>query len=517
MLKYNEIMNYCSNYIIKNGNVIEKNTGNIIKDEDIILKVKTSVLVFKEAKESYQTAMQQFGKTSLSQEDYLKKSIERFGLNNEVNNYGSNKLVNAILNSNGHYEENISGKDLANSKFSMIVPPKQEYGLALLKLKFREKGLDIEDLRISQDLTELQHNGSSKVIIDFKIKRYEKQVNNSKSSMFQHPRANELNELEKQKQIAKQNNDEVTYNHAQANIERIIQQNRLEVSPTQWDSMNIDEQIAFVKTKIIESKVLRDQDEFNYWNSNLRSLEFKKNENGNIHEYHNPVYNTPKANEISITPEETIHSETIQEEKTYKQYYDEMIKAIKIYNPNQNYSEEEKKKIIGEIFYNEGYMVDRLSNENDIKDIMSLSINDLSNNDLENRLSNIIITDIQDKYNDLYQKREKSKEEVKESIVQEKSTPDLDLSGFINQLKNELNKISNSYRMMLSDGYIDDVELATLIVMINKVIDNSYSLKSMATTQNEKRTIAIIIDTLEEEKKKMTKIQNGIEEIGRSM
>ena len=149
-----------------------------VNDEDIRLRVKSSLLIFREAHDTYKNDMRQFGKTNKSQEDYITKTMEKFGTNAEVNTYGINKLVNAILASNGHYEEMISGSELQNSKFSMLIPPKQDYGLAYLRLKFREKGLDIDNLKVSQDLTELKHNGVSKVIIDFKIRKYEKTVTN---------------------------------------------------------------------------------------------------------------------------------------------------------------------------------------------------------------------------------------------------------------------------------------------------------------------------------------------------
>lgn len=54
MLSYEKIMNYCSNYRVKNGNVFDNNTNQQILDKDIILKVKSSILLFKEAKKSYQ-------------------------------------------------------------------------------------------------------------------------------------------------------------------------------------------------------------------------------------------------------------------------------------------------------------------------------------------------------------------------------------------------------------------------------------------------------------------------------
>ena len=143
MLTYEEIINYCSNYRIENGTVFDKRTNKQVLDEDIILKVKSSVLLFKEAKESYQSDVKQFGNITKSQEDYIKKTMEKFGVNNEENSFGVNKLVNAILSSNGHYEENMSGKDVFNSKFTILVGAKKDYGLASLKLKFRKKGLDI--------------------------------------------------------------------------------------------------------------------------------------------------------------------------------------------------------------------------------------------------------------------------------------------------------------------------------------------------------------------------------------
>lgn len=279
MLSYEEIMNYCSNYKIDNGIVIDKNTNQQVIDEEIVLRVKTSILIFKESKDAYQSDIQQFGKTNKSQEDYIKKTMEKFGVNNESNSYGINKLVNAILNSNGHYEEMMSGNDLKNSKFSILIAPKNEYGMAYLKLKFREKGLDIEDLRISQDLSELQHNGVSKVIINFKIKQCENAKqnvqNNISQSNIQHPRANELNELERQKQLARQNNDEVSYKYIQSSIEKIIRKNRMQISPEKWDSYTIEQKESYIQIKMKEAKILNDKDEFNYWLAILNDLKEK--------------------------------------------------------------------------------------------------------------------------------------------------------------------------------------------------------------------------------------------------
>ena len=713
MLSYEEIMNYCSNYRVENGKVFDKNTNQQILDEDIILKVKSSILLFKESKESYQSDMQQFGKVSKSQEDYIRKTMEKFSVHNEQSSFDINKLVNAILNSNGHYEEFMSGNDLQNSKFSILVSPKNEYGLAFLKLKFREKGLDIEDLKVSQDLSELQHNGVSKLIIDFKVKKYEKVVQSNQENVvqsnIQHPRSQELNELERQKQIAKQNNDEVAYNYAKSSIEKIIRESRLEVSPEQWDSMSIQDQIAFVKIKMNEAKILHDQDDYNYWNSNLNSLNEKvqtsekKTENisdekkssledlkniiGNTEGYVVLIHGTHMTNEevqsmifkeglrttnfnekttldkttkpfdiskytseeikrlfenydhnnknmvviklpleyfnkydftgdldcrktrafmkdkiyidgrykylldpkfivgsyntetmetmlnpsfereltvetkkelrekliklqqdIGLDSEliEQINSDEIVEvnqptyssvptsgsnsndyqemiqkletKKDYNYYFDEMLKATQQYNPNTQMTEEQKKRLIGEIFYNEDYLIESLSNDEELRQIMTRSVNELSNNEMQVKLQNIVLTEIQEKYKQLHpEKKEVEQQQNVQNTTENKNNDGLDLSVLIEQLRMELNQVQNAYRSMMLDGYIDDEELATLLGMVNKVINDGYSLKSLASDPSDLRVISVIINSLEEEQKKMNKMQNGIEEIDRSM
>lgn len=67
--------------------------------------------------------------------------------------------------------------------------------------------------------------------------------NNIESNFFHHPKASELNELEKQKQIAKRNNDIKSYNLYKAKIEEIIKNNRIQVTSQHWNSMTIQEQI----------------------------------------------------------------------------------------------------------------------------------------------------------------------------------------------------------------------------------------------------------------------------------
>ena len=195
-----------------------------------------------------------------------------------------------------------------------------------------------------------------------------------------------------------------------------------------------------------------------------------------------------------------------------------MLKATQQYDPNVQMAEEQKKQLIGEIFYNEGYLIESLTNDEELRQIMTRSVNELSNNEMQIKLQNIILTEIQEKYKQLHpEKQEVEQHQNIQNTTGNKNNEGLDLSVLIEQLRMELNQVQNAYRSMLSDGYIDDEELATLLGMVNKVINDGYSLKSLATEQSDLRVISVIINSLEEEQKKMNKMQNGIEEIGRAM
>ena len=323
--------------------------------------------------------------------------------------------------------------------------------------------------------------------------------------------------MERQKQIAKQNNDEVAYKYAQSSIEKIIRESRMEVSPQQWDSMSIQEQIAFVKIKINEAKILHDQDDYNYWNSNLNSLNEKLVSQSEVKEFHQPTYNSASTSSSNNNDYQEM-IQKLETKKDYNYYFDEMLKATQQYNPNVQITEEQKKQLIGEIFYNEGYLIESLTNDEELRQIMTRSVNELSNNEMQIKLQNIILTEIQEKYKQLHpEKQEVEQHQNIQNTTGNKNNEGLDLSVLIEQLRMELNQVQNAYRSMLSDGYIDDEELATLLGMVNKVINDGYSLKSLATEQSDLRVISVIINSLEEEQKKMNKMQNGIEEIGRAM
>lgn len=248
----------------------------------------------------------------------------------------------------------------------------------------------------------------------------------------------------------------------------------------------------------------------------MNTLNEKLVSQSEVKEFHQPSYNNaPVNNDKKSNRHEEF--EELETKKDYNYYFDEMVKATQKYNPNGQISEDNKKQIIGEIFYNEGHLIESLTSDEEIRQIMTRSVNELSNNEMQIRLQKNNLTELQEKYKKLHPE---VKQENQQTINQEEqmyksNNEKLDLSGLIEQLRKELNQVQSAYRSMLSDGYIDDEELATLLGMVNKVINDGHSLKSLATDPSDLRVISVIINSLEEEQKKMNNMQNGIEEIGK--
>lgn len=452
MLSYEEIISFCENYRIENKIVYDKNTNEHVTDEDIILRVKSSFLIYKEAKKAYKSDISQFGSTRRSKEDYITKTMERFGASGEVNTYGVNKVINAILESGGHYEEMISGSDLQNCKFSILVAPNEDYGLAYLRLKLRERGLDISNLRVSQDLTELQHNGVSKVIIDFEIKR----------------------------------------------LERSASLQSEEATPKEWDSMSRDEQIAHIQARKNEASALQDQDAVTYWNANLSSLQEK-----NKKEQSSSGDDEPPAS----------NSQPVAQEENANDYYNQLLSAIIRRRTSSNLSDEEKKQIIGEIYYNMDYLVKYINTDQEISSLLMRMIEDLSHDEFEEKIQNQIIDGIKEKL-EKRKKSDKSESSIEEqsydssvgissSIVQlknnlavlQKEYKTMLSDGYIDDdeltvLINRMDELSNN-----ADELMRSISSPTEMTLLLGIIDNiSEEKKKMLQMRNKADDIARSLD-----------------------
>ena len=286
MLTAEQVKSNISNYRIENGLVIDKSNNQLIQNEELILEVKSSVMMYKEANNFFNTRLRGAPE---NQDYYINKALKVYGLNGEINHHPQNKTIRNILENDGNIQEEYGGNDLlVSEKYSFLCAPKKDYGMAVVKYIAHQRGIDISNLNVSIDLSSFKKEGTSIVNIKYDKSQYIKnqpeqnkfendiQKDAKVTTSYQHSKAKELNELENQKRMAKQNNDEIAYEFAQNNIEKIIRENQTSITTEQWNSMEVNEQISFVKLKINEAKVLHDKDAFDYWNSNLQILESQK-------------------------------------------------------------------------------------------------------------------------------------------------------------------------------------------------------------------------------------------------
>ena len=85
----------------------------------------------------------------------------------------------------------------------------------------------------------------------------------------------------------------------------------------------------------------------------------------------------------------------------------------------------------------------------------------------------------------------------------------------INQLKEKNNKISLEYKLMISDGYIDDKELSTLISKLKDLLDNALNIKTMVNDKKQEIMLDSIIEIINEESIKITNTQKTNHSIGK--
>ncbi len=273
-----DILNDVNNFIIRDGKVYSRETGQAETDEDTILRAKTSRFLFNEAR-ALRDSDANAGGNRFSDRGpafYINKAMDRFAIKDEENSYGTNKLINELVKSR-KYEEPIGSGELSNTKFSMFSGEKADYGEALLRRKFRQRGVDMDSLSINLDNSEFQHNGYSNVNIEITIKPLirsaeSSQTNINKEVSIHHPAAERLSQLEKGLAEARKNGDEDAIKGYQEALKRTISENPLEVSPDEWDGMDNEQKTRFYELKMKEARTLGDKEAFNFWNANLKNL-----------------------------------------------------------------------------------------------------------------------------------------------------------------------------------------------------------------------------------------------------
>lgn len=180
----------------------------------------------------------------------------------------------------------------------------------------------------------------------------------------------------------------------------------------------------------------------------------------------------------------------VENKESSSDMYDRMINAVKKAN-SDNLSDDERKKIVGEIYYYESYLVNSLNDEKEIMNIINKAVNDLSDTKFSNVIFNSLISDLQEKI--------KPKENIKETA-----------HSNLENLKNEYEGFVNQYKVMLEDGIIDDEELSRIMININNIKETVSFIKENSVSETEKKIADELIESIEEKIGKMNTLDEGI-------
>ena len=266
-----DVLNDIQSFEIQNGIVFSKETGDKVTDEDTILRAKTSRFLFNEARALRDSAANANGDKFVDRgpEYYVDRAMERFAIRDEENGYGTNKLIHELIET-GRHEQPIGSDTLAETKYDMFDGKKADYGKALIKRKFRQRGIDMEDLRIKIDTTNFKRDGVSDVIIEVGTKPLVSSKESAGES-FHHPAAEQLKGLEKGLTEAIKDRDTDAIKGYREAIKTTVLNNPLEVKPEEWDEMNDDQKRRFYELKMRESKAAGDDDSYDFWRANLET------------------------------------------------------------------------------------------------------------------------------------------------------------------------------------------------------------------------------------------------------
>lgn len=170
MMSVETVLDCVNNYKVQNGIVYDKRTNQEVKDETIVLIVKTSRLLYAKAKELNEKDKSR-NKNS-SREDCINRAIDRFGFSDNDYVYTENKIIKSILTT-GIYQENIFNNKIDNyPEYINFVGANKDYTLALLKLKARQQGYDVQDINFNMDTSNYQKDGNSIITITCPMTRY---------------------------------------------------------------------------------------------------------------------------------------------------------------------------------------------------------------------------------------------------------------------------------------------------------------------------------------------------------
>ena len=268
-----DILEDVRKYMVKDGKIYSKETGQEETDEDTILRIKTSKYIFNEAKAFRDEQSQMFGDrfTDKGPDYYVDKIMDRYGFKDENTEYAEGRLLKDLVD-NGTHHQTIGRGDLIGSKYNIFIGKKGDFGKALLKRRLKQHGLEMVDMNVSIDSSTFMKDGYSTVDIKVDTAPITKSEGVAGSpDTFRHPAAEQLSKLEAELAKAQKEGDETAVNGYKAALKMVVERNQLEVSPEEWDKMSKSDKERFYKLKMKEAKILGDRDSFNFWSANLKN------------------------------------------------------------------------------------------------------------------------------------------------------------------------------------------------------------------------------------------------------
>lgn len=202
-----------------------------------------------------------------------------------------------------------------------------------------------------------------------------------------------------------------------------------------------------------------------------------------------------QSEQNNITSKKTVETTT--------SLYEKMINELKKSRTN-NLTEEEKKQIVGEIYYYEGFLVESVKDEKAVEEIITKAMQDFSNTQFEQSILNSLVSELQERLKVIAPKQ-------KEESKNYNNINNNDFLSNINNMRQEMNRLSIEYKQMLSDGMIDDQELDYLIARMQDLYRNAMSLKANNLSSKEYQIINEIVASISKEQSKMTGLRDGIE------
>jgi len=266
-----DILEDVKKFTIKDGKVFSKETGQEETDEDAILRIKTSKLLFNEARTLRDRDSKIRGERFVDRgpDYFVDKVMDRYGFKDEDTKYAEGKLLKELVDTGSHHQT-YADNNLADSMYDMFIGAKGDLGKALLERRLKQHGLKMIGFNLGLDDSTFQKLGHSTV--DIKVATMPlAEPEEPTDEVLHHPAAEQLKRLEAELARAEQDDDETAINGCKAAMKMVVERNQLEVSPEEWNKMSDSNRERFYKLKMKEAKILGDRDSFNFWNANFKN------------------------------------------------------------------------------------------------------------------------------------------------------------------------------------------------------------------------------------------------------